>query len=737
MDSTFNESSNQTSLGFYNRDTTIVDMLNMERPSELREEDECIEDNLINSTNLIKLLKDVKDNYEDDHETERIKKLRLTAKEKVWKVVRLIKKSKAEGKCLIKSTNYFNCLKKMLLIPGESYLRTSIDSITFFLIGLDLIVSFYEYLICQPKINDKIREVIFDIFFFLYILSNFFTAFKKKKQLMRNFTDIALNYIKMNFLLDFLFTFPFWIFETNLIYLRLIKLYKFPELISKFKVFFFFSSYALTKSLKIRHSLTNIFTFLLILVFVLHITSCLWVFIGLKEDRNNNWIAATNLSDLSSGGKYVASLYFIIETFATIGYGDFTIPTVSEKVFLIFCELLSVGLFAYLISCLTAILTSLSNDDENFIIDSEFEITDFLVEYNRRLENKSKLKLNLEREPTFQEIMDYFVLYYKHERTWIKNFSFLKHLKPRERNKLLDTIFEDIFETYKFFFIGLEASFCRKVALELKPKIFHNDNKTNIVISEKKDIRYFYFISTGIVGVYKNNTEICQLTSGAYFGDEYLFAMRPEFTYKVISEYALFLRCKIKVIKKLCNNYEESFLSLLSKALTRKNKFISIFTEANPESEKPRIKRHTTGSIDVEPLKIKTKTSVCREDYFSHDSLNFDNCLNDLILEKDEKPLLTKQSKIIEDNYRGNESLDDLCINEDIFEDIEDKNKKIEIYNKYLNYTKSIEKKLKFFNHEVSFLTARVGDVLQTSSSIIHSLDKRIKKEEELYSNIN
>jgi hypothetical protein len=67
---------------------------------------------------------------------------------------------------------------------------------------------------------------------------------------------------------------------------------------------------------------------------MVHLFSCLNSYIGLSRD--DSWIAANSdilPSDYNNSDIYIASLYWTMTTFTTVGYGDFTAATSFEYLF--------------------------------------------------------------------------------------------------------------------------------------------------------------------------------------------------------------------------------------------------------------------------------------------------------------------------------------------------------------------------------------------------------------------
>ena len=81
----------------------------------------------------------------------------------------------------------------------------------------------------------------------------------------------------------------------------------------------------------------------LLTIFVLNLTACLFIFIGFNSYPN--WLFKLNIQDNSYIDIYLTSVYFIIVTITTVGYGDITGDSMPETLFQIL--LLIIGTIAY------------------------------------------------------------------------------------------------------------------------------------------------------------------------------------------------------------------------------------------------------------------------------------------------------------------------------------------------------------------------------------------------------
>ena len=92
---------------------------------------------------------------------------------------------------------------------------------------------------------------------------------------------------------------------------------------------------------------------LFLMGFIFHWTACLWHLIALNEKSRDNWVDSyfgddsvefeddgdvLLVEDLPLGKRYLAAVYFAVTTMTTVGYGDITPASNSERVFCFFCN---------------------------------------------------------------------------------------------------------------------------------------------------------------------------------------------------------------------------------------------------------------------------------------------------------------------------------------------------------------------------------------------------------------
>ena len=110
----------------------------------------------------------------------------------------------------------------------------------------------------------------------------------------------------------------------------------------------------------------NLFLFLLLL----HLTACIHIFISCTAFPN--WIILNNLHYSSFSTIYLSSIYFLVTTVTSVGYGDIIGKSFTEYCFQIVLLLVGIIAYSWLISSISEYVKE--NNKQNEIFDKKISI---------------------------------------------------------------------------------------------------------------------------------------------------------------------------------------------------------------------------------------------------------------------------------------------------------------------------------------------------------------------------
>jgi len=166
---------------------------------------------------------------------------------------------------------------------------------------------------------------------------------------------------------------------------RLIKLVK-----QSSKIFRYIQEY-----FHIKPGFERLVAFILSVILMFHILGCLWIILPLvNADVEETWMS--EYSTQEDYELYITSIYFIVMTITTVGYGDIPVTNTLERVFCIFLMVIGVIAFSFATGSLASILQNY--DIQNAKLSEKMIILNKLrKEYFLPLELYSRLKKSMSR----------------------------------------------------------------------------------------------------------------------------------------------------------------------------------------------------------------------------------------------------------------------------------------------------------------------------------------------------
>ena len=101
-------------------------------------------------------------------------------------------------------------------------------------------------------------------------------------------------------------------------------------------------------------TVVNIFRLIVQICFITHLFGCLWILIGLISfnEHDDGWIKynveESQIQRDEFFSLYISSVYWVITTISSVGFGDICGHTMHENLFQIFVEMCGLAIFGYL-----------------------------------------------------------------------------------------------------------------------------------------------------------------------------------------------------------------------------------------------------------------------------------------------------------------------------------------------------------------------------------------------------
>ena len=375
---------------------------------------------------------------------------------------------------------------------------------TFFILTMDIAQTecFCSYKHCT------INDIIFyfnDILYILDLIISFFRSYYNfEYKLVKSNNLIIKNYLSGDFFLDLIeaipiFTISKYICYKNKEYFNCYQ-YEMPS------IFFMLKSFLILKILKIikilggkknqaldaflelisenytieRTTLLIIDSF--IFIGIIHCFVCFHIFIG--KHTYSNWLIKSNAKNESIFNLYIESLYFLVTTLTTVGYGDITCSSFGERIFQIIILAIGSIFYSYIISTISNYIKNDSHAKINYNNDLNI-LENIRVAYpNMKYKLYKNIHKFLESKSNSQEKYDI--------------NSLIETLPFTLKNTILFTMYKSAIQNFKFFKKNDNSEFIAQVLNNFIPIM---SKKNEFLIYEGEIIEEMIFIKDGRISL--------------------------------------------------------------------------------------------------------------------------------------------------------------------------------------------------------------------------------------------
>jgi hypothetical protein len=352
-----------------------------------------------------------------------------------------------------------------------------------FLLGVFTIWSvIYEWVLEDDLSTEYlVPSLIIDVFFVVDIFVVTRTGYIDHGVMRLDRESIRAHYPRWRFIYGWIYPWPYYLIgyiaRVNIVYLIFMTL-KLMRLLRLYEAYHVIRTHLVYISAK-----SHMFTLVLILLTVIHLFACLaWLLGHFEHEKGvmHNWLDEFGLIDCSTFEQYFRLYYFMLSTVTTIGYGDIHAVTVREMLFVIFCELVGVFIYQYIVSSFVVILTDPSRQR-------------FLAKFQRVYRTFRSRGLS---DQALTDLLRYYEYIWEHDRNREFFYENTRRLMPDGLQKRIHlAIHLSLFSGVRSL-QGVEEAVLEKIAIALHPRIF---TPGDIIAKAGHTSKSLFFITRGQV----------------------------------------------------------------------------------------------------------------------------------------------------------------------------------------------------------------------------------------------
>ena len=369
---------------------------------------------------------------------------------------------------------------------------------------------------------------------------------------------------------------------------------------------------------------------------------------------------------------YASSLFYTIEAFTVVGYGERSPKTEKSFILVILNILIGVNLFSLMSSNIKNLSNKFYNVEREISLKDNIEITLFKIQKSLGKIMPSKLK---------EKIISY--IYFRRGLSFHDIKEEYNNILDKCKHDLLDKIYEKLFyflnlEYKQFFLKDGNNDFMFEIFQNLKPKIFKSDK---ILIKSGEKVNNIYFLLTGqIYASDIKNKFIFKMKDNSIFGDyEFITNTMSYFNIRVDPKnpafgFVLNKNNWDKISKRFilsANNFisyiihkRKKHILWINENLSRKSKFSTIIEESEEKTKIDKsLKEELNIVIDDNKKNEEHKNENIKKKIDSSENSNRLNDIksskyhysNDKIIREIDN--LNKEINVIEFNFLGEKEL--------------------------------------------------------------------------------
>ena len=265
------------------------------------------------------------------------------------------------------------------------------------------------------------------------------------------------------------------------------------------------------------------------------------------------WLALRGVTPGAEASNYLRALYWTVQTFATVGYGDLPPENDAQTFYAIVVMLIGAGVYSFVIGNVASLLANINPARV------------------RHLDNLEKLTAFMNYRsipPTIQKRIREYYDYLWEKRLSYDESTIISDLPPSLKTEVSLFLKRDIIANVPLF-QGASEEFIKEIALQMKPLVFMPGD---YVYHAGEPGRDMYFISRGTVEVTsKDGAQVfTTLTDGDFFGEIALVHNEPRTASIRAVTFCDLYRLDQEVFEHVLVHHPEIGAQITAKAKTRR-----------------------------------------------------------------------------------------------------------------------------------------------------------------------
>ncbi|CAK81063.1 unnamed protein product (macronuclear) [Paramecium tetraurelia] len=410
-------------------------------------------------------------------------------------------------------------LKKIHILNPDNMILTGFKIVLFCLLIVNityipLLLFLYEQDFNKQDIH-HLLDTLPVVFCMLDCILRFITSFYDEGILYRDIGRIAKHYLKNDFIVDIVSIIPIFTDSLVIQYLTVFRIIKLKLTLA-----------TLEEILCLRQQIQGwweLIKSVFFIVYTCHFFACIWYQIGEQGIKNhtNSWLIVKELNNSTWQEQYFFSLYFIVITTLTIGYGDILPCTVSEALFTIFIAFTGCSVLGYTINNIGEIFKNLNEREVKFKQQMK-SILQYLKDYNI---NKN---LSL-------QIRKYFEYHLKQQ---IENnnegYQMINQLSKQLREQMQIDLYKKYLIKARFIKDYCSQSTIEKLCQYVKIESYAPESK---ILNQQTSCEKLYYVLEGELDIYitlgNRNVSICNCLKKDEIIGQWEFVLQNPYLYSV------------------------------------------------------------------------------------------------------------------------------------------------------------------------------------------------------------